>query len=457
MFIVIFFNICVNEIISIIAYDKGNTSRQVYTLMQKLTRTQNKQSDNFGKAQIDALLLIDRSIDLYSPLLTQLTYEGLLDELFGIRNNSVKVAASKFAQIDQQSSRSTISSTSQSNVDDPPTELKQIMLHSAEMLYSQLRDLNFNAVPLVLKQTSRTLNSQFEQRHEARSVGELRAFVERIPQLQATKKSLATHLVLAEQLSEVVSSETFRQILTAEQQLIMSQQTEHAQVYIEQAIACSEPFNRVLRLLCLQSLVCNGIKTKMFESLKRELLQVYGYEQLLTMSNLAKCGLFKAAGAVSTATKNPNRNYTSVGRLLRLTADNVNEQNPNDAAYVHSCFAPICARVVQLLLNGGWRAVADVMRQLNESHFEHHQTKGNEPYPLQKTSASIHSGSSAGNEEPRTLMVFFIGGCTFAEISSLRFLVRHEEANADIIVGTTKLINGNNFIDSLCEKLEANP
>lgn len=35
-------------------------------------------------SQIDALLLLDRSVDLLSPLITQLTYEGLIDEIFGI-------------------------------------------------------------------------------------------------------------------------------------------------------------------------------------------------------------------------------------------------------------------------------------------------------------------------------------------------------------------------------------
>ena len=37
--------------------------------------------------QIDSLLLIDRSVDLITPLLTQLTYEGLIDEIFGIENS----------------------------------------------------------------------------------------------------------------------------------------------------------------------------------------------------------------------------------------------------------------------------------------------------------------------------------------------------------------------------------
>lgn len=36
--------------------------------------------------QISKLILIDRSIDLMTPLSTQLTYEGLIDEIYGIKN-----------------------------------------------------------------------------------------------------------------------------------------------------------------------------------------------------------------------------------------------------------------------------------------------------------------------------------------------------------------------------------
>jgi len=37
--------------------------------------------------QIDNLLIIDRVVDPLTPLLTQLTYEGLVDEFFSINNS----------------------------------------------------------------------------------------------------------------------------------------------------------------------------------------------------------------------------------------------------------------------------------------------------------------------------------------------------------------------------------
>ena len=41
--------------------------------------------DSSSPPQIDAVVLLDRSVDLITPLSTQLTYEGLIDEVYGIK------------------------------------------------------------------------------------------------------------------------------------------------------------------------------------------------------------------------------------------------------------------------------------------------------------------------------------------------------------------------------------
>lgn len=35
---------------------------------------------------IDSMIVLDRQVDMVTPLCTQLTYEGLVDEVIGIRN-----------------------------------------------------------------------------------------------------------------------------------------------------------------------------------------------------------------------------------------------------------------------------------------------------------------------------------------------------------------------------------
>ena len=43
-----------------------------------------------GEGAIDTLVLLDREVDPITPMLTQLTYEGLVDELLGISNGTVQ-------------------------------------------------------------------------------------------------------------------------------------------------------------------------------------------------------------------------------------------------------------------------------------------------------------------------------------------------------------------------------
>lgn len=56
--------------------------------MMKRIRLENKSNEEEEEIppQIDRLIIIDRTVDLLSPLVTQLTYEGLIDEVYNIKN-----------------------------------------------------------------------------------------------------------------------------------------------------------------------------------------------------------------------------------------------------------------------------------------------------------------------------------------------------------------------------------
>ena len=44
-----------------------------------------------GAPDIDTLVILDRAVDLVTPLLTPLTYEGVVDEFIGVHNGAIKV------------------------------------------------------------------------------------------------------------------------------------------------------------------------------------------------------------------------------------------------------------------------------------------------------------------------------------------------------------------------------
>ncbi|PIO39460.1 hypothetical protein AB205_0011470 [Aquarana catesbeiana] len=59
--------------------------------------------------------------------------------------------------------------------------------------------------------------------------------------------------------------------------------------------------------------------------------------------------------------------------------------------------------------------------------------------------------------ENKVMLIFFLGGVTFAEIAALRFLSQLEDGGTEYIIATTKLINGTTWIKSLMEKHQAEP
>ena len=51
----------------------------------------NKASADANQSEFETMIILDRSLDFITPLCSQLTYEGLIDDTFGITANLLKV------------------------------------------------------------------------------------------------------------------------------------------------------------------------------------------------------------------------------------------------------------------------------------------------------------------------------------------------------------------------------
>uniref|UniRef100_A0A8C4YZF6 Vacuolar protein sorting-associated protein 33A n=1 Tax=Gadus morhua TaxID=8049 RepID=A0A8C4YZF6_GADMO len=426
-------------------YGKGDCARHVANMMLRMKR-EFAGSQNQILPVFDTLLLLDRNVDLLTPLATQLTYEGLIDEIYGITNGYVKLPPEKFAQKKQGEGSK-----------DLPTEPKKLQLNSAEELYAEIRDKNFNAVGAALSKKAKIISAAFEERHNAKTVGEIKQFVSQLPHMQAARSSLANHTSIAELIKDLtskrsvqehrnafeadgfvfcpVASEAFFDNLTVEQEFMTGVDTDKVNTYIEDCISQKDPLIKVLRLMCMQSVCNNGLKQKVLDFYKREILQTYGYEHMLTLNNLEKTGLLKLQ-------TNSRNNYPTIRKTLKLWMEDANEQTPNDISYVYSGYAPLSVRLTQVLARPGWRSIEEVLKMLPGPHFEERQ----------QLPAGLHKKRQQG--ENRTTLVFFLGGVTYAEITALRFLSQMEDSGMEYIIATTKLINGSSWIKSLMDHPE---
>ncbi|XP_017029055.1 vacuolar protein sorting-associated protein 33A [Drosophila kikkawai] len=425
-------------------YGKGEQAHRVWEHAKQLGRDE-RSLYNGDKGIVDQLILLDRSIDLLSPLATQLTYEGLIDEFYGIRQNKLMLPSEHFPSDGGLGGGAGGNIGNGSRADESQSllgdgEMKTIMLHSGETLYAELRNKHFNEVTKLLARKAREIHAQMHATSQDKSVKEIKSFVENLlPQLMAQKKATSEHTAIAGLLHEQVNAVAFADDLAAEQEFMVCADIDKPSAYIEDQIASKAELRGVLRLICLQCAAASGLKEKLLNHYKRELVQVYGLEVLLTISNLEKAGLLHQ--------QTESRAYAVLRKTLHLTVDDNVEVEPKDISYVHSFYAPLTARLVEHSLKPlGWQSLKSQINNLPGPTFEDFQAQ-------LVGIGGRHTGATVAEKSllhvPRVVLVCFVGGCTFAEVAALRFLAAQEDNNVEFLIATTKIINKHSFLDSL--------
>lgn len=399
---------------------KGSCVQQVWDLVKRLSLEPKEPCvKQCNTSQISQLILIDRNVDLLTPLATQLTYEGLIDEIFGIHNTTAQFPSNLFKQSEEDSS-----------LDILPD--KQIILNSGDELFADLRDKIFTAVGPSLSKRAKLISAQFDtQKTQEMTVNEMKTMVKQLPHMMKTKNLLSNHMSIAEGIKNVTDTPEFLDALHAEQEIFLGVDPDRALSYIENAIAHKKPLNKILKLICMQSFTSSGLKQKVLEYYKREIIQTYGFQHILTLMNLEQAGLLKCSQNTFT------RHYQTLRKMMRLTVEDASELAPEDINFVHSIYAPLSVRLIH-----GLSRTPSISAELLSLL----------PGPmLEETQTLPSSRRHSSNENTNVVLVFFIGGCTFAEISAIRFLSQQEDNNVEYIVATTKLINGDSFIKPLIE------
>lgn len=279
-------------------YGKGVMAQFVWDHAKQLAIDE-KSLYNGDKGAIDQLILLDRGIDLLTPLATQLTYEGLIDEFYGIRQNQLTLPGEHFPAYYTNPVAASGSSGSTAGAEDPErlisdSDRKTIFLHSGEPLYGELRNKNFNEVRMLLARKVKDIQAQMNVNRQEQTVQEIKNFVDRLPQLMEQKKATSEHTAIAGLIDERINLYSFNDDLAAEQEFMICADIDRPSAYIEDQIARRSDLRNVLRLICLQCAAASGFKERVLNYYKRELAQVYGLEVLLTISHLEKAGLLRA-------------------------------------------------------------------------------------------------------------------------------------------------------------------
>ncbi|KIJ22178.1 hypothetical protein PAXINDRAFT_95594 [Paxillus involutus ATCC 200175] len=496
---------------------KGDYASKLATLLTRPLPEQPSASVDplTSPAPFDSLIILDRHVDMITPLLTQLTYEGLIDELVGIKNSQVELPLSL------------LNPPSGPNPENPSTSLpstsaaitpvlnektkKHILSAATDPLFSELRDLNFSSVGKRLSRVAHRLDEDYKARLQAKTVAQLRDFVGKLGGLQTEHQALrlrellrasSVNIVylltsdtgLSEMLVPRTRTDLFSKSLEIQQNLVASYETSAQITAIEDMIAQGADMQTVARLLCLASITTGGIKTRALESVKKEFLQAYGYHLLpllLSLSAPPLSILLQNPLPVSTsplvaANKLP---FTAIRKSLRLLIDDnpeALEELENDISYVYSGYAPISVRLVQCVAQKsgvisnpaekgsadasdgkgkvsaskklfahpivGWKGFEDVMSAIPGQTFDIVQKV---PAATASRAPSI-SSLLRPHEQTTTTVIFFLGGCTYTEIAALRWVSRQNRGRK-FLIATTGIVSGASLMKSIASDGKSGP
>ncbi|XP_033499352.1 vacuolar protein sorting-associated protein 33B [Epinephelus lanceolatus] len=393
-------------------------------------------------AEIGKVFLIDRDVDFVTPLCSQVVYEGLVDDIFRIKCGCVEFGP------DVSSSDKSI----------------KVMLNSQDKVFSEIRNEHFSNVFGFLSQKARNLQTAYDKR-QGMDIKQMKTFVaEELKGLKQEHRLLSLHIGASESIMKKKTKQDFQELLKTEHSLLDGFEIRESISFIEEHINRQVSMVESLRLLCLLSITENGLLPKDYRSLKAQYLQSYGVDHLLTFANLRQLGLLveqqqgetltvmeskvgklvndKTAGKLTDAFSSlaKKSNFRALSRKLSLVPKSDAEYDlrvPRDMAYIFSgAYVPLsCKLIEQVLERDGWTGLEEVARLLNGHEFA--------------VTGSNGADLKVRNDAQRIILVMFLGGCTFSEISALRFLGR--ERGYKFIVVTTAITNSSRLIEALLD------
>ena len=373
-------------------------------------------------SRVSELYILDRGVDLYTPMMTQLTYEGLIDELYGIDgadfNSPFEFGAPTVPIAASQSGGAGAAAAA------PLAQLgeKAIRLTSADRVLDDIRDVHSAQAGTILHQKSLSVKAFYDKKKELQQLKDIKDYMRSLPQVQETHRLTMIHASICSNMNKVSKTAPFRKSVQMEHEIILQADSTTVD-YVDELIHRNEPLNKVLRLLCLMSLVNQGLKPKVYEQVRESLMLSYGIPQIMSaFYNLERVGLLTrqsggllaAAGLVGPLAQLTQANrpiFANMRKNCRLWVDDLNERMPDDIAYVYSGYAPLMLRVLEDMIKM-WDAPPGV------KSFALDGVPG-ERAQLSYDVEVAGGGSAAG----QTVMVLVIGGITRAEIAAIRMIL----------------------------------
>ena len=384
-----------------------------------------------------ACIFFDRNVDYITPMVTEYTYEAMLHANFNIIFNKINVKSDIVNSEEEVKTKNKIEDTDnkiniiQENKEEEKKQeqYKKIFLDMDDKFYYMIKNFNFNKIRIFLSRRLKYQQEQIEAGKKNKDFESISKDLEMIREIKEERNSLSNHINLADYMSKKISTPRSKRRVLLEQSILNNDKDclDFIHEYYETEMARKGDPYELLKLLCLESLVFGGVKSKIYDSFKSDFLMTYDEQLFFLIKNLEELKILKK--------NETSKIYKICLEKLKLLNFEVDIIHPNDTSYVFGGYSPISIRLIEKAINPGWNAIQkDVLKNLGFEYFIPEDEK-------EVTNPTF---------ENNYILLVFIGGITYSEVAAIRYLNKCPKySKYKFLIVTTNVISGKSFFDSI--------
>ncbi|CAF4861362.1 unnamed protein product [Pieris macdunnoughi] len=420
----------------------GKVSSSVLDVLEVYKESYQRDFINLDKSQdFGSLIIMDRDQDYASSLLTPATYTGLLNEIFSIN----------CGQLDLNVKETKIKKGKVNFTTEEKSDKKTVITLDSftDTLYGEIKHRHFSEVLSVLSSKAKLLKNEDIK---ALGIQEMKDYVTtKLQQVTLFKHNLVNHVLACETIIAEMNNK-FENLTQTECEMLNNRNKKGNYTYVDEHFGTDIHVYNSLRLMCLLSLT-QGLSYDEYNSLVSKYLLAFGYKFLYVFNNLISAGLL-----VQPSSPKLSLNISHLSNLserlpkwqtaFQNTANKLKQlpqtESENSPGYVfNGSYIPLVAALCNTLLTSesllevlnklsplndlkvggavidkqkiGMETLNEKLSNLSLNNLELSCKDAKTILKILKSDSKMNGGI---NIKPRTVLVYIIGGVTYAEIAA---------------------------------------
>ena len=409
-------------------YIKGDLAQTFCSIVEEKEIENNLKTND----EILGMVVLDRSVDFISLMTTNYTIEGLIDDAIGINLGRIKIQENILKE----------------NLSKNPIENKKLIPYGLTSkhnpLYCSFRCMHYaDALKYInlIKEYYKKLADESQDKTKKLSFDKIKHLTEELNYyISSIRDNLTMNENIINYIVKPIRDSNYLKFIEKEQLMLAGDLPNNLYNYYDEHLCEQRDLISLIKLMILESLTQNGVKD--YQKLKREILNIYGYQNIFLFRDLESIGWLKEKEILKNLRKVLDISHSKINENLQLIKTSDNSAQIEDCSYLLGGFCPLGLRLIERALEGKWSKIIDTLKKL----------PGATNYPIDE---SVFSNPT---KDKNIIFIVFVGGVTYTEIEGIRFLNRkyNEEyknkkrkKRTQFIILTTGILNSKKIFGNL--------